>query len=93
MKASTFTGLLDKLRLRKANYQRTFGPGAPLFGAMADLANFCRPFGNDVVIGDHDRTLVLAGRREVFWRIYAHLNLQPDELAELYKANVRGEEA
>lgn len=80
---------IDKLRLRKREYQSAFGvPGTPGFDAMRDLARFCRAFGNDVVVGDHDRTLILAGRREAFWRIFQHLKLEPDELAVLYRATM-----
>ena len=93
MKAASITDLLGKLRQRKRNYAAVFAHGAPGYGAMVDLAQFCRAYGGDAVIGDHDRTLVLAGRREAFWRIVDHLNLQPEELVHVYRAVRLGETA
>lgn len=78
----------DFLRKRKKAYVSTFQPGTAAFTAYADLAKFCRAFSNEVVPGDHDKTLILAGRREAFFRIFQHLNLEPDELAALYRAVV-----
>lgn len=83
-----FEQALDFLRNRKKAYVSTFAPGTPAFIALTDLAKFCRAFGNEVVPGDHDKTLILAGRREAFFRIYQHLNLEPNELAVLYRAVV-----
>jgi hypothetical protein len=93
VKASSVVDLIDKLRQRKRNYAAAFAHGAPGHSALVDLATFCRAYGSDVVIGDHDRTLVLAGRREAFWRIVDHLNLQPEELVNVYRAVRLGETA
>jgi hypothetical protein len=93
VRAASVQSLIDRLRLRKRNYTSLFSPGAPGHDALADLARFCRAYGDDVVIGDHDRTLVLAGRREAFWRIVDHLNLQPEELVHVYRAVRLGEAA
>lgn len=84
----TFRELVDRLRVRKRQYQSAFSEGAPGHEAMADLARFCRAFGNDIVPGDHDKTLIMAGRREAFWRIYQHLHLEPQQLVALYTAAV-----
>lgn len=92
MRAETVAALLDKLGLRKRQYQHAFAPGAPAHAALIDLGRFCRFACSEVIIGDHDRTLVLAGRREAFCRILDHLHFQPDELLELYKATRQGEE-
>lgn len=92
MRANTLTELVDKLRLRKRQYQQTFAPGAPAHDALVDLGKFCRFASAEVMIGDHDRTLLLAGRREAYCRILDHLHFEPQELAELYKAVKRGDE-
>lgn len=92
MRAPTVIGLLDKLRMRKHNYRSAFGHGAPAQKALIDLAQFCRAFGGEVIIGDHDRTLILAGRREAYFRILDHLQFEPDELMTLYKAAKQGDE-
>lgn len=87
MKAPTVTALLDKLRTRKHNYRSAFGAGAPAQKALLDLGRFCRAYGGgEVIPGDHDRTLILAGRREAYFRILDHLHFEPDELAQLYRA-------
>jgi hypothetical protein len=88
----TLRELIDKLRARKQQYQHAFAKGAPAHEALVDLAKFCRAFDNDVVPGDHDRTLILAGRREAFFRIWRHLHLEPQELVALYRATVLPQE-
>lgn len=49
-----------------------------------DLVRFCRAAESCVVPRDHDRTLVLEGRREVFLRITQHMNLSSEQLFALY---------
>lgn len=88
MQRSFLPRAIDFLRRRKKAYVAIFQPGTALHDALVDLARFSRAFGNEVVIGDHDSTLILAGRREMFWRIYSHIHLEPDELAVLYKAAI-----
>lgn len=84
----TMRDTLTFLGLRKQNYQSMFGANSRVFEneALKDLARFCRAFDNAAVPGDHDRTWAQIGRREVWLRIQQHLNLQPDELAALYRA-------
>lgn len=83
---------LNYLGLRKKSYQSIFGPaGAAGSEAIKDLAKFCRA-NETCVVPDSDRlTCVLEGRREVWLRIQQHLNLQPEELAAVYKAVSAGE--
>ena len=90
MKAPTVMGLLDKLRARKHNYRSAFGHGAPAHAALVDLGRFCRAFENDVI--DHDRALVAVGLRRAYYRIIDHLQFEPDELMQLYKATKQGDE-
>lgn len=84
----TFGEIVDKLRVRKRQYQTAFSAGAPAHEALVDLAKFCRAFENEIIPGDHDRTLILAGRREAFFRIWNHLHLEPQELVTVYRATV-----
>lgn len=51
---------------------------------LADLAPFCRADETCVVPGDRDRTYVLEGRREVYLRIRAYLDLSPEQLVERF---------
>jgi hypothetical protein len=74
--------VLDFLRLRKRAYQLTFQQ-PKTNEVLKDLAKFC--YANETPkCGDLYRLGVAAGRREVWLRIMRHLNLQPDELYEIY---------
>lgn len=68
------------LRLRKGAYQAL---GAE---ARADLAKFCRADESCAVPGNHDLTMMLLGRQEVWLRIRQHLEKSPEELAVLFDA-------
>lgn len=74
--------VLDFLRLRKRAYQLAF-PDPKNNEVLKDLAHFCRanktPFHPD-----QRKTDILIGRQEVWLRICDHLNLQPDEMYEIY---------
>jgi hypothetical protein len=90
----------DFLRQRRLAYQLTFStpklvarirtayraafthPAGEM--VLADLAKFCRAAETCVIPGDHDRTLILEGRRECFLRITDHLNLSSEQLYALY---------
>ena len=76
------------IRNRATAYKLTFQPMQPAnVIVMEDLAKFCRAFESCVIPGDHDRTLLLEGRREVWLRIAQHLNLSDDTLYALYMGN------
>lgn len=78
----TYQRTLDFLRLRKRAYQFAF-PDPKNSEVLKDLARFCRA--NSSAFNADDRLHALAeGRREVWLRIQQHLNLQPDELYEIY---------
>lgn len=89
----TMRQTLEYLGLRKQSYQSMFGKNSRVFEneALKDLAHFCRANDSAAVPGDDHRTWALIGRREVWLRITQHLNLQPEELAALYKAVTVGE--
>lgn len=73
---------LDFLRIRKRDYQLTFGSMAGA-AVLTDLAKFCRA--SESCYHDDSRLhAVLEGRREVWLRIQRHLNLQPEELMQIY---------
>lgn len=87
----TMAETLTFLGLRKKSYQSIFGPvGAIGSDAMKDLAKFCYA-AKSTAVPNHDLSMVLQGRREVWLRISEHLNLQPEELATLYGAVTVGE--
>jgi len=76
---------LDFLRGRKNSYKYTFSLTNPAaVEVLEDLTKFCRGCESAAVPGDHDRTLILLGRQEVFLRIQQHLNLTPEQLFKLY---------
>lgn len=76
---------LDFLRGRKNAYKFTFSLTNPAaVQVLEDLTKFCRGAESAAVPGDHDRTMMLLGRQEVFLRIQQHLNLTPEQLFELY---------
>lgn len=66
---------------KKRSYQLTFEATQPAnVEVLEDLARFCRATESCVIPGDHDRTLILEGRREVWLRISEWLNLTPEQL-------------
>ena len=90
---------VDFLKLRKTNYQLAFGLprivaglrrayravlGGPAGQAvLRDLEKFCRA--NETCFhADPRQHAVLEGRREVWLRIQAHLNLGPEDLFQLF---------
>lgn len=73
----------DFLRRRKINYQLALTSPAGQ-EVLRDLAKFCRADESAATPGNHDLTMVLVGRREVWLRIQKHLNLTPDQLYALY---------
>ncbi len=51
---------------------------------LLHLASFCRANESCVIPGDHDKTLVLEGRREVWLMVQNYLNLTPEQLMLLH---------
>jgi hypothetical protein len=74
---------LDFLRVRKRNYELTFGRSYHAQAVLSDLAKFCRA---DKTCFDPDPRIhaVLEGRREVWLRITQHLHLSPEQMFALY---------
>jgi hypothetical protein len=102
------SSIIDYLRLRRRGYQLAFNNNNVVVGlrkaylvafgnyagqsVLFDLARYCRAQESCVVPGDHDRTLLLEGRREVWLRITDHLRLQPEQLYALYASQNFNEE-
>lgn len=81
---------LDFLKDRAKAYSLTFEQNQPAnVIVLRDLARFCRANESCVIPGDHDRTLILEGRREVWLRLMQMLKLTPEEQFELFNANKR----
>jgi hypothetical protein len=74
--------VLDFLRLRKRAYQLTF-QGRKNNEVLKDLAKFCGA-NKSPKFFDLYRIGIAVGRREVWLRIQEHLELQPEELYEIY---------
>lgn len=72
---------IRELEDRKRSYQLTFEKNLPANQAvLQDLAIFCRAQESCVIPGDRDRSLLLAGRHEVWLRICEWLHMTPEEL-------------
>jgi len=84
---------LEKLKQILSDRQRAYmlafktDAGAAI---LSDLAVFCRANETCVVPGDRDRTYVLEGRREVYLRIKAHLDMTEDQLLEAFTRPAQG---
>lgn len=80
-----FHSTMEFLRGRKRDYQQCFLTPA---GArvLTDLAQFCRA-DKSCFHADARLHAVLEGRREVWLRIQQHLQLTPEQLAQLYSGN------
>lgn len=79
------TKTLEYLRGRKLAYNLVFRMDQPADQeVLRDLAWFCRANESCAVPGNHDKTMILEGRREVFLRIQQHINLTPEQLFDLY---------
>lgn len=79
--------LADRQRAYLRAFKMTDAAGDAV---LADLAVFCRANETCVVPGDRDRTYVLEGRREVYLRITAHLNLPIEKLVEHFTRPAQG---
>lgn len=82
---ATYREIVEYLFQRGRSYKLTFQDAQPAnVEVLADLAKFCRANESCVVPGDRDRSLLLAGRHEVWLRIMQHLHYTPEQLAALY---------
>lgn len=86
--ATTLEKVMEFIRTRQHAYKLVFRWDQPADQAvLQDLARFCRANESCAVPGDHDKTMMLEGRREVWLRIQQHLNLTPEQLFQLYGGN------
>lgn len=86
MKAETFNSLLVRLSIRKKAYQATFGPpGTANHEFLVDILHFCRVC-TERWSDDARHHARLEGRAEVGRRILDHMHLDPETMADLYKA-------
>lgn len=86
--------LTQRLGQKQKAYKLTFGaPGTAAHDAFVDLGRFCHvAAGSEIVEGNHDRTLRLAGRREAFFHIWKNLNLSLEDLVAIYPKIATGDE-
>lgn len=86
--AAAVSKTTERLRKRKANYQLVFGSPAGQ-EVLKDMARFCRAAETTIHPMQNARThAMLDGRRQVWLRIYEHLNFTPEELLVVYRAAV-----
>jgi hypothetical protein len=70
------------LRYRQAAYRKTFeNPEGRK--VLADLRRFCRASVPTADVNNVNSTYLLEGRREVWLRIIAHLNLTDEDVVKL----------
>jgi hypothetical protein len=81
--------LTEILNDRQRAYMLAFKEDAGK-AVLTDLATFCRANETCVVPGDRDLTYVLEGRREVWLRIKAHLDLTEEQLVEHFTRPAKG---
>ena len=80
---------IEKLGLRQKSYKMAFGVvGSPQYFARLDLADFCAAWTGDPAGINHDMQMQMAGRRQVFFRIFNHLKLNQTEIETVYKGAV-----
>jgi len=80
---------LDHLRGMKSAYQQTYSTSQPAhLMVLDDMARFCRANESCAVPGDHDRTMLLLGRNEVWLRVNQYLHLNPEQLFALYGGDI-----
>lgn len=80
--------VLQKLGFRQRAYQSSFGDGSPGHMVLADLADFSRAFVPDTDGISHDVLMTMHGRRQMFFRIFNHLKLSPQDLEAVYRTSV-----
>ena len=86
-----FEKLVERLREKKKSYQGLFGNLLEA-DALRDLAWFCHAH---VTTADmtkpisREEMLIFEGRRQVWLRITEMLNLEPDEIVQLYTSAIR----
>lgn len=71
-----------KLLARRAAYSKTFG-GPEGGKVLADLRRFCRATIPTADVNNPNVTYLLEGRREVWLRIQAHMQLTEDDVYSL----------
>lgn len=67
---------------RSRSYKQTFG-GPPGKKVLADLKRFCRAQTPTADVSSVEATFLAEGRREVWLRIMAHLNLTEQDIYDL----------
>lgn len=85
---ATWREIFGFMHGRKQAYMQTFQTNQPAnVLVLADLQRFCRA--NETTFNPDARIAAnLDGRREVWLRIQNHLNLNEEQLAELYAGNL-----
>lgn len=77
-----FKSIKNRLFRRSNNYRQTFnGPCGK--AVLADLKKFCHAVTPTADIHNPNATYVAEGRREVWLRIQAHLNLSDEDVYNL----------
>lgn len=86
--AQKFRSVIDAIEFyrRRAAAYRTVFRSERSSDVVADLAKFCCAFESCAVMGNEQQTWLNLGKNLVWLRIQQHLNLSPQELAQLYEA-------
>jgi hypothetical protein len=77
---------IEKLGFRQKAYKTAFGTvGSPQYLALLDLADYCAAWRGDSDNIGHDMVMQMTGRRQAFFRVFNHLNLNQTEIETVYK--------
>ena len=81
-----FNRAIEKLGFRQRAYQQAFGqPGSPAYLAMIDYAEFCGAFRADHGVMTNELLREMNGRRQAFFYLWEHLNLNQAEIETVFK--------
>ena len=81
-----FNRAIEKLGFRQRAYQQAFGqPGSPAYLAMVDYAEFCGAFRADAPGLTNEQLREANGRRQAFFYLWEHLNLNQAEIETVFK--------
>jgi hypothetical protein len=82
----SFRRAVEKLGFRQKAYKTAFGTiGSPQYLALLDLADYCAAWTGDVDGLSHDTLMQMSGRRQAYFRLFNHLNLNQTEIETVYK--------
>jgi hypothetical protein len=82
-----YNAALQKLGIRQKAYQTAFGrEGSAGFHVLVDLADYAHAFAADPENLTERQLWEMHGRRQMFFRIFKHIKLTPQELENVARS-------